>query len=497
MTALITRMAAVAVACAACLARAPAARAGGFELGDVGTRGAGRSGAFVARADDPTAIDYNPAGLARLRGTRVLLSNRFTWSAESFHRARTLDWSGALHGVPPVTSFDWVHNGNPFEALGPVLAVSSDLGLDDWGFALAVYSPPATSRQTFPAEGGQKYMLVSREVVILYYSAAAAWKYKDVFGIGVTLQWVDVPRLRFALVVDGNTTARLVNPVASRFDMVSRVDGSDRVGFSGIVGLWYRPAPAFELGASARVLPVPVDANSRLSLSAQSLELSAPPSITRDGVPDDRVTFSMMLPPKLRLGGRYVHRRGERELFDLELDLGYEAWSMVDAFTMDATGTVTEVLGKRMMIGKLTVPRRWRDTWSVRVGGDWQVAPGLLAVRAGGMYESPAVPPEYAYVDIFPGHRLSAGAGLSLTFRGFDLSVSYNHLFQLPVAVTESESRVYQQVPGSPCKSPWTDPQSCAPQYLGTPGAPVNAGTYLSSYHFVAVSASYEFGAPR
>ena len=475
------------------VAAAQEAHPGGFEMGDVGSRASGRAGAFVVRADDPSAIDHNPAGLARLRGTHILLSNRLTWDNEAYHRARTLDFSGAVHGVPPVTSFPWVSNAVTFEGLGPMLAVSSDFGLKDWGFAVGVYSPPSTSRQSFPTDGPQKYMLTSREVIILYYSAAAAWKYKDIAGIGVTLQWVDVPRFRFSLVVDGNTTARMVSPVSSRFDMESRVDGADRIGFTGIVGAWYRPFGNLELGLSARLIPVKIETKSHLALSALSLDLPAPPSITRNGVPDDRMTFSMVLPPKVRVGARYVHERGGEEVADVEVDLGYEAWSMLDAFVLDASQTETEVLGKRITIGTLKVQRHWRDTFSVRVGSDFKAVPRWLSVRAGVMYESPAVPPEYAYVDVFPGHRLAASAGLSFTVAGLDISAAYTYLFMVPVVVTEAASKVFQQVPGSPCLPPYTDTSTCAKEYLGKPSAPANAGTYRADYHFLTLSASYSF----
>jgi long-chain fatty acid transport protein len=44
----------------------PAARAAGFELFDQGAQAAGLAGAFTAQANDPTAIFYNPGGLALL-----------------------------------------------------------------------------------------------------------------------------------------------------------------------------------------------------------------------------------------------------------------------------------------------------------------------------------------------------------------------------------------------------------------------------------------------
>src|SRR5580693_2823141 len=62
------------------------ALAGGFELPDNGTEALGRGGAFVAKADDPTAIMFNPAGLAEQRGTRALLDGHVVMSSYSFQR---------------------------------------------------------------------------------------------------------------------------------------------------------------------------------------------------------------------------------------------------------------------------------------------------------------------------------------------------------------------------------------------------------------------------
>jgi hypothetical protein len=49
------------------------ALASGFEIPDNGTEALGRGGAFTAKADDGTALEYNVAGLAQQRGTRLLL----------------------------------------------------------------------------------------------------------------------------------------------------------------------------------------------------------------------------------------------------------------------------------------------------------------------------------------------------------------------------------------------------------------------------------------
>ena len=117
----------------------------------------------------------------------------------------------------------------------------------------------------------------------------------------------------------------------------------------------------------------------------------------------------------------------------------------------------------------------------------------LLTLRAGFHYETPAVPTEYTFADILSFHRFGPSVGFSLDLFGFALSAAYTYVFQMPVVVTEEESKIPQQIPGSPCKPPYTDKNGCSEHYLGMPGAPANAGTYLSDYHFLSVGLAYTF----
>lgn len=466
--------------------------AGGFEVGDQGAWAAGRGGAFLVKASDLSAIEYNPAGLARLRGTRFYYSHRGVHRDVWYRRARTLDWSDSIHGAPRRVGFDAVTDAESWFLPGSMIAISSDFGLDNWAFAAGVYGPSAIGNARYPEDGPQRYMLTEMDVLILYYTLSAAWKHKDLFGVGVSLQWVDVPLMSIELVVDGNIAPKMVEPVESDYDMRARISGSDRVGATAILGAWAKPHPNIEVGFSARVVPIPIDLDARLSVSAENLQLDEPPVLTKDGVPNNKVRFKMNMPAKFRAGVRYVQRDGDREVFDLELDLHYDLWSIMERFTTEV-GLSTKVGGATVDIDKIHIERNWQDTVSVKLGGDWNAVPDVLWLRAGFFYESPAISHGYEYLDVFSFHRFSPSTGLTVRFWKFDLSLAYSYIYQLPVVVTEEESRIFQQVPGSGCEAPYTNPVFCNEHYLGKPSAPANAGTYLVDYHILQAGLELTF----
>src|SRR5690606_37943873 len=137
---------------------------------------------FVAKADDLSAVGLNPAGLTKTETTYIHIGNRFSLNQNTFTRAPTLDWGNTTNGVPPYVEFDSVESDVPFQPLDPIIGVGTNFGLPDWGFALAAYSPPGVSRQEYPVDGGQRYMMVSRNAMLINYALSAAWKPSESFG---------------------------------------------------------------------------------------------------------------------------------------------------------------------------------------------------------------------------------------------------------------------------------------------------------------------------
>ncbi len=477
---------------------------GGYYSGTLGARAAGRGGADVVSASDVTAVSANPAGLSRLDSTVVQVGNVFSYNAYEFTREARDPSSG---DPQKENTLGKVKNGTPWQGLDPFVGFASHLGHPDWAFALAAYAPPGIAKLEFPQDGGQRYMMVSREAMILKYVASAAWKYHDIFGVGATAEWIHVPRLRYSLVIDGSVTAGAANPISSGYDILATANGSSLFTFNAVLGAWYRPVPFLEFGASGQVVPANVVASS--SLTVDPLDKTTLPRVdlTRNGAKANDVTVTLPLPMLFRSGVRYRHLAGNREVFDLELDVEYETWSRVNQFTIQTNGLQAKspVDPGPINLNTITIDKHWRDTVAVRLGGDYAVIPSRLTLRAGGYYESAVADGAYADVDFPSGAQIGGALGASIFFGRWEVAFAYHLRVQPSVYSSERNARVYQQVPGSKCVAddsgnardangnqlPYTNPDACNQNYLGQPSPAINAGTYSAMSHSWAIDVLY------
>src|SRR5689334_10207926 len=112
------------------------AHAGGLFIPDSGAQPQARAGAFVAKADDATALAHNPAGLALLPGTQLYLDANFVRMSLSYTRSGRYEPTPAplpphsYDGMPYPTVTD--SSVPTFGVAGfqpiPLIAVVTDLG---------------------------------------------------------------------------------------------------------------------------------------------------------------------------------------------------------------------------------------------------------------------------------------------------------------------------------------------------------------------------------
>jgi len=461
----------------------PSARAGGFEIPDNGTFALGRGGAFLVRADDPTALMWNPGALVKLRGTHLLLDHVLVFESSQFTRATSDLPPGTDYGFDPLAP---VENEDSLFALGGTIIATSDFGFANWTFAAGLYGPSAHGTKRYPSDGGQRYMLTALDAVLFYPSLAVAFGERDHFGIGLTLQLVMAPALDMQLVVDGSQAGGL-HAYYSGNDVLAKITLSDMASFSAIFGAWWRPAPALELAVSGRIVPAALGFEGKFALANvpgqtqfTDQQLSVPGSAAR---------LDLTVPPTARVGARYRHLDGEREVFDVELNVVYEAWSLVQTYDVELDGTINLFVGAETP--DTIIEKRWKDTLSVRLGGTWNLMPedpeksrwanagSPLQLSLGGYWESGAVPEGYEHLDFLSFDRIGLGVGVTGRVGAFRLKVAYSHVFQEDRTVSERFGKVFQQRPLDPC------PATCD-NGAGWSGVPANAGRFESSYDLLA-----------
>ncbi len=529
-------MKALAIGALFLLALAGTAYAAGFEHPTHGTKALGRGGAFTVRADDLSALVLNPAGLAKLHGTHTLISHNMTWLDIYYRRAPTPAWNpncrderraecqqpwrseahpdGFVH-------FDGVRNSDPLFPLGLSMALATDFGLDDWTFAAGLYGPNAVGASSFPATGPQRFMFVSQDMLMLYPTLSVAWQYEGIVGLGASFHFVTMPTSKYSIVIDGYQD-RTVFPIASEWEVLADLTFRDPLRFTMTVGAWYRPVRFLEFGLSATVIPVNISARGSISttpLPAIVGECQTYPPEPDDPcqrsiiygkdfeLSDDRVQLDFTLPTKVSAGVRYVHWHRGAPLFDIELNINWEGWSSIDRFDvsfgqdayLDVEINPEAGEFQRANLNDISLERRWRDTWSVRLGGDVMVLRDLLWLRAGGFFETGAVPDEYSNLDFLSFNRWGIGGGLTvMPWPGVEVSLAYLHIFQETRNLSEQETRIYQQRPAAFCDAETgyrTGPDGnvlCDRRlyYDGMPGAPAGGGLFESSFDVLSFSIS-------
>jgi long-subunit fatty acid transport protein len=304
-----------------------------------------------------------------------------------------------------------------------------------------------------------------------YYTLGAAWKLRDVFGIGLTVQYVDMMRMRYGLVTSADAPGTPLDPLPREqgSQLVTELDLKDRTAATAQLGLWYRPHRRIEVGAATRFIPVFLRPSGSVNVDKETL------------VSDDvRAEMAMTLPATARAGVRYIHphRNGEDDLFDLELNVFYENWSTIDAYVVKFDGRLNG-----QDIQDVRIDKNWRDTVSLRLGGDVNVIPKYLTLRAGGFWESAAVPLNYSHLDFPSFNRGGIGAGITGGYRGVYLSVGFMQVFQEQRQIDELYGKVYQQRPIGPC------PDACN----GLSGVPANAGTFRSQFQLLNLGIEFRF----
>ena len=440
------------------------AQAAGFYFTDSGTRAIGRGSAVVASVDDLTALYHNPAALVRLRQAQAFVSLSGVDQYVEFDR---------MDEPEDDLDFAPIYNTGPFMMV-PGLGLSSSFGVPRTTFALGFISPQAPDVR-YVADGAQRYSLIDQLL----------WEFAGVAGVGVQItDW---------LALGGTFQARVL-----RADMemaITTLEGDDPDNDIDIrfeVADWF--APNFSVGLL-------VDPTSWLTVGASlqpATTYHAVGSIAADfeghvfegflegtHFVDEEVTSTLTMPAIARLGVD-VH---PTDRWDIELAGAWEGWHVFDEIVITDMDMVVEVDPEgfipedAVITNDIVIPANYLDVWSVRLGGDYDVH-DKVTVRAGGYYETSAVPKAFQGVTLVDGNKIGAGLGAGVHLGRVDIDAAFGQTWFLPRDITDSE--VQQLV----LDLNLSDPASSEV----TQGKIVGNGEFASRLTFLSMAMTWRFG---
>lgn len=478
-------LAGAAGAALALISAAGAARASsGIDSPDAGVVQIGRGGAWVARADDPLAAYMNPAALAT-QASGVHLGVHFMLQDQCYTRKGP---GGSL--VPPsATASDLIPA--PGAPGGPDAEVCAEGGVfpnpqlagvirvhDRLAIGLAVLGPHGVGSQEWPesipytSEFGnettqpapQRYLLTSLDAVIIQPTLSVGFALTPEISVGAGFVWgvafIDV--VNFA----EGTSAEGGDDFNAHQDLRSRVQGQDLFVPGFVLGGLWSPSSRLDVGAWFKWQDA-MRAGTDLTIESRYWTMAglknenpcageAPDCNVTDE--KDAGTLKLQIPMEAKLGVRYHHPRvgtarpswategaaeggagtaGRRvrdpmseDLFDVELDFTWANNSAVDVLEVRfKEGLPVRGTDVGFVPRNADVPHEWKDVLGVRLGGDVVPLPGLLALRAGGFFETKGQEDEYLNLDFNAGWRVGVGGGATVRVGPVDVSAAYQHTF--------------------------------------------------------------------
>jgi long-subunit fatty acid transport protein len=412
------------------------AHAGGLFAGEAGSQAGARAGAFVAKADDPTAMMHNPAGLTKVTGFQLFLGANIVSFTQTFDRSGVYqDWLNAQDGaVSPYAGEEMpeISNSASVQPI-PFVAFTQNLLGGRLTLAEGLFAPSAYPNRTYPeqvkladgtlAPAPQRYDMVKQESLAALPSIAAGFRITDQLDIGLRFSWgFSTLKARTYLWALPNHEEDVEQEAIFDLD----VSDSFVPGFGG--GVLYRPHKNLEIGlAYSSQLDLDMQGRGSTDLKSRSGGPGQPvPSIgpVRDeeaacapGGTDMhhlKACVDIIVPMTATAGARYVLRDGaDRELGDIELDVRWENHSASKDIDVLVDAEVDEPIFR--YLNETIIHHGFEDSWSFRLGGSYRIplATSVVEARGGVSYDTATAPESWSRLDIDGSQRFQLALGAS------------------------------------------------------------------------------------
>ncbi len=514
-----------------------------LEVGEAGSEQMARGGAWVARASDPLAAYYNPAGLAG-QATRFSLNANVVFHHTCMTRVLAANDTTNESGVDPNTAlFPRVCNDiEPFP--NPQLAFNYRVS-DRLGIGLSILGPNAAGKSHWPefvngaAPAPQRYLFLKASGIQLNPTIAIGYEVIDGLRIGGSFQW-GMAQFHLANSVPV-LNADSATPQTNDAKALLQVKDYFIPGFT--LGALYSPIDELDIAAWYRY-SAPIDAKGDVvadtnyftrqvqggdtsgtkgtDSSDPGCGFDLPSKVCASG---KNASVRVVIPMEAKLGFRFhkprssevrtSHKRDplSQDLFDAEVDFTWSNNSALDTFRIRFPGNAEGdgVIPINGVAGGTVPPsadvtKGFKDVFGVRVGGDYNILPDKLAIRGGVFAESNGQNQQYQHIDFAGAARFGLALGGTYRLRmggedrtrALEFSFGYGHIF----FGKQDQGASDRNAPGLTALAG----VACNPTGNAQPGDtcsdgrmkyrtnwPVNLGTIWNSVNTINVGVAYRF----
>ena len=367
--------------------------ANGFDIYEQSAKAVGLGGAFIAQADDPSAIFFNPAGIVQLEGTQfslgicpIIPTMRFKTDGNQTMgttAGETWQTKGNTWVIPNAYA---THRVNKNIAFGVGMFSHFGLGVE-W---------PDAFEGRF-SSGAIRSVLKTTSV-----SPVIAVKPTERFsiGFGPYLQYFSIDMRNRAFV------ALPVPPLSPDGNLAQTIDAELRGsnwGWGYNVGGRVALTETLFLGASYIS-----EVRQHITDGTQTLTSSA----TGQRILRQDFSSSITLPAKLRTGLAW-----KRRPWTVEIGAEWTEWSSYRALRADfADGTLMES------------QKHWHNVWMYRLGAQYSLNK-YLDLRAAFLFDESPIPSDTLDPLVPSGDRSVLCLGVGVHLGGFTVDVGYNHVW--------------------------------------------------------------------
>jgi long-chain fatty acid transport protein len=407
---------------ASCMGTATLSLAAGFKISEQGAKAMAMGNAFSAQADDPSALFYNPAGIAYLKGTQVSLGS-LTILVPQTEFDGTTPLSGNVplgNGTSPVyerakrdifiaPTFYLTHS---FENL----PLSVGLGINSL-YPLA---------KSWDDSSSFRNQIMNISIKPINFQPTVAYRFDDLNlavagGIDITYAQVSLQKAAYTSTITGGA------PYGA-FELGNLGADATAIDYGYNFGLMWRPAKSLSFGATYR-------SEIKLHLDGDANFLATTPAgITAMG--DSYSSIPANALPFYR--ARYTSSASTTLTLPSNVDLAV-AWKPLEPLTLefDATWTGWSSYDKLELVfdnpqfnnfNNKPDPKNWKDVWSYKFGAQYAYNPNL-DLRCGYSFDTSPVPsntlgPELPDSD---RHSFSIGNGIHRGNVSLDLAYMWVH----------------------------------------------------------------------